>query len=56
MLRLFIVYSGNKYTDAEKWCGMSMRMLKYLDAFKNNYEEHVSLFCFFDLHFMIEFF
>ncbi|KAL4233633.1 Testis-expressed protein 11 [Mactra antiquata] len=35
-------FSGNKYTEAEKWCGLSMRMLKYLDAFKNNYEDHMS--------------
>ncbi|XP_060556833.1 testis-expressed protein 11-like [Ruditapes philippinarum] len=36
------LYSCNKYTEAEKWCGMSMRLLKYLPTFRNNYQDHMS--------------
>ncbi|XP_052811299.1 testis-expressed protein 11-like [Mya arenaria] len=35
-------YSYSRYQDAEKWCGLSMRMLKHLDTFRNNYQEHMS--------------
>ncbi|XP_052243425.1 testis-expressed protein 11-like isoform X5 [Dreissena polymorpha] len=35
-------YSHSRYSDAEKWCGLSMRMLKYLDTFKDNYQDHMS--------------
>ncbi|KAL5009458.1 hypothetical protein ScPMuIL_011763 [Solemya velum] len=35
-------YSNSRYEDAEKWCGMGMRVLKYLTSLRNNYEDHMT--------------
>ena len=36
-------FSAGNYKEAERWCGMSMRMLKFLATLKASYEDHVSL-------------
>lgn len=35
-------YSSSRYDDAEKWCSMSMKLLKYLGSMKANYEDHMN--------------
>ncbi|XP_042196670.1 testis-expressed protein 11 isoform X2 [Callorhinchus milii] len=32
------LYSLGKYSEAERWCGLGMRFLKYLGSLKNSYE------------------
>lgn len=35
-------YSTGRYDDAEKWCGMSMKLLKFLTTMRDNYQEHMN--------------
>ncbi|XP_041351715.1 testis-expressed protein 11-like [Gigantopelta aegis] len=35
-------YSSANYDEAEKWCGLSMSMLKYLPTMRSNYEEQMN--------------
>uniref|UniRef100_A0A4W3HZV5 Testis expressed 11 n=1 Tax=Callorhinchus milii TaxID=7868 RepID=A0A4W3HZV5_CALMI len=35
------LYSLGKYSEAERWCGLGMRFLKYLGSLKNSYEAQV---------------
>ncbi|KAG8448184.1 hypothetical protein GDO86_015322 [Hymenochirus boettgeri] len=33
-----ILYSVKKYSDAERWCGLAMRLLNFLGSLKSSYE------------------
>ncbi|KAK3585545.1 hypothetical protein CHS0354_022956 [Potamilus streckersoni] len=36
------LFSASKYIDAEKWCGLAIRMIKFLTTMKNNYQDHMN--------------
>jgi len=33
--------SYSRYREAERWCGLGMRMLGHLDTVRDKYQEHV---------------
>ena len=41
IFHFFFFYSADQYDNAERWCGLSMRLLKHLTSLQASYEEKV---------------